>query len=624
LWVLGLVWGLVRVGLFVEGTPPGGRVPDQCLHEVFEARAAAAPESVAVVLGDERLTYAELDRQANQIARHLQTMGVGPEVLVGICMHRSPRRVAAVLGVLKAGGAYLPLDPASPPERVAFMLEDAGAPIVLTEQATVPALTRSSAASSWRMVRLDEDWAEISSLDGSRPASTAGNRSLAYVMYTSGSTGRPKGAAIEHRSVADFITSVTRAFDMGPSDRVLQFASLSFDTSVFEMFSALLTGATLCLATPEVALSPPLLAQLLREQRITVTDLPPAVMALLPSEGLPDLRLVLVGGETFPAELVRAWARPHRRFFNGYGPTEATVAVTLMECTGDEAPPLPIGAPMANHQAYVLDRKLNPVPVGVPGELYVGGAGLARGYVNRPELTRERFIPNPFGSEPGDRVYKTGDIACYLPDGTLQFLGRIDDQVKVAGVRVELGEIQATLAAHPGVRQAAVITWDAAPGQRQLAAYLTVNPAAPPERAELRQHLARHLPAYMIPSHFMILDALPLNASGKLDRSALPAPGLETGGDVPQTLVEAALAELFAEVLGVQQVGANDDFFDLGGTSLQAMRLLARLRDSFDLGLDVTVIFQAPTVGRLAQLLRSEHGVADEELDGDQWAAQPA
>jgi acyl carrier protein len=279
---------------------------------------------------------------------------------------------------------------------------------------------------------------------------------------------------------------------------------------------------------------------------------------------------------------------------------------------------------MANHQAYVLDRKLNPVPVGVPGDLYVGGIGLARGYVNRPELTRERFIPNPFGSRPGDRVYKTGDIACYLPDGTLQFLGRTDDQVKVAGVRVELGEIQATLAAHPGVRQAAVITWDAAPGQRRLVAYLTVDPAVPPEPAELRQHLARHLPTYMIPSHVVVLDDFPLNASGKVDRRALPAPDLETGGDIPRTLVEAALAELFAEVLGVQQIGANGDFFDLGGTSLQAMQLLARLRDSFALDLDVTVIFQAPTPGRLAQLLRSEHGVVDEDLNGDGWTALPA
>jgi len=618
-----------RVRQMIEWNRTGTDVPTGCLHGLFEAQVAAAPDHLAAVDGQDSITYAELDQRANQLARYLRNQGVGPDVLVGVCMHRSLGRLVAVLGILKAGGAYVPLDPASPPERLAFMVADSETGLVLAEEATLPVLTGVLGVDSSRISVLDRAWPEILAHAHTPPVCGVTSRDRAYVIYTSGSTGRPKGVAIEHRSVGDFVTSAIDAFAMGPTDRVLQYASLSFDSSVFEMFSALLSGATLVLASPEASLSPPLLAQFLRDQRITVTDLPPAVMALLPGASFPDLRLTLVGGEPVSADLVRDWARPHRRFFNGYGPTEATVAVTLMECDAASDEPPPIGKPMANHRIYVLDRNRNPVPVGVPGELYVGGVGLARDYLRRPELTAERFVADPFSDTLGERLYRTGDIVAQRLDGNLRFLGRTDDQVKVAGLRVELGEVEAVLAAHPSVHQAVVVTRGAS-AQRQLVGYLTPVGVTPPDRVELRHYLGRHLPSYMHPSHLVVMDALPLNSSGKVDRRLLPEPQQSAVSDAPKTLVEAALAELFAEVLALQDVGARESFFDLGGTSLQAMQLLARLRDVLGLELDVTVIFRAPTVTDLARLLRSEHQVTDEpsaeepSTDEDLGVEQPS
>ena len=596
-----------RRQLLVEWNATAAPVPPGCVHELFEAQAAARPEAVAAVANGERISYGELNRQADQVAGYLRGLGVGPEVLVGVCMRRSLRRVAAVLGVLKAGGAYVPLDPAHPAERLGFMISDSSTAVVLAERATVAALGDLQATGDLEttVVCLDTEWERVAGCEGMVAAGQVGARNLAYVIYTSGSTGQPKGVLIEHRSVLNYIVSRVEEFGLGPDDRVLQLASLSFDVSVFEMFVTLASGATLCLATEEALGSPLRLAGLLRDQRVSLALLPPPVASLLAgdAESFVDLRVVIVGGEAGTPELVRAWVRPGRRFYNGYGPTEATVAVTVAQCRGDEPQP-PIGRPMANQQVYVLDRHLNPVPVGVAGQLYVSGVGLARGYLNRPELTADRFIPNPFVAEAGARLYATGDLVRYLADGNLVFLGRLDDQVKIRGFRVELGEIEAVLRACPGVVQAVVVARDDLGGQRQLVGYVTVDAAEVGQLspAGLRRDLARRLPGYMVPAHVVVLDTLPLTPTGKVDRKALPAPVVGGIGEqsAPRTLAESLVADLFAEVLGVGQVGVDDGFFDLGGNSLQAMQLLSRLRDTFDVEADLIDIFQAPTTATLA------------------------
>jgi amino acid adenylation domain-containing protein len=606
----------------VEWNDTAAAVPTQLVHELFAAQAAATPEATAAVLGDQSVSYRELDRQANQVARYLQHLGVGPDVLVGVCAPRSLRRLAGILGVLKAGGAYLPLDPSYPAERLAFMLEDSAVAVVLAESATAGAV----AGQRTRVVSLDTAWAAITACDDTAPPSLAGGSELAYVIYTSGSTGRPKGVLIEHRSVANYVVAAAREFGVGPGERILQFASLSFDASVFEMFAALTSGATVCLAEEETLRSAGKLARLLRAQRITVVLLTPGVAAVLaPDAGtFPDLRVIVIGGEAFSSELVRAWAGPGRRVVNGYGPTETTVAVVVGDCRGDEPTP-PIGRPLPNQQVYVLDRALNPVPVGVTGELYLGGLGLARGYLNRPELTAERFVTHPFADDPDARLYATGDLARWLPDGKLVLLGRTDHQVKIRGYRVELGEIETVLAAHPGVAQAVVTAREDGTGHKQLVGYVTAAAGQAVDPLELRRHLEATLPGYLVPAQLVVLDAFPLTASGKLDRNRLPAPTptAPDGAQLPRTVVEALLADVFAEVLGVPAVGVADDFFELGGNSLQAMRLLARLRDTLAVDADVTVVFRTPTVATMAELLRTEHGLLDENLD-DEWLAELA
>jgi amino acid adenylation domain-containing protein len=596
-------------------------VPSACVHELFEQQVAGAPAATAAVRGDQHLTYDQLNREANQIARALHALDVSTDMLVGVCMDRSLRRLAGILGILKAGAGYVPLDPAYPPERLGFMLDDTAAPVVLVDAASRDRLPPRRAMQT---LCLDDDWPLISAHDDRDLGPTANNRDVAYVIYTSGSTGIPKGVVIEHRSVANFVTSTRQLFAITPADTILQFASLNFDVSVFEMFTALTSGATLVLADTETLLSPMRLTQLMRDERVTVTDIPPAVMALLPADAFDDLRIVFVGGEAFSADLVDRWALPGRRFFNGYGPTEATVTVIVKECQAGLDGPPPIGRPMTNHQVYVLDRYGNPVPIGVPGELYIGGVGLARGYLRRVGLTRERFVPNPFSDDPDARLYKSGDVACFLPNGDLQFLGRVDDQVKIRGYRIELGEIAAVLMRHPAIAQAAVLVREDAHGAKELVAYATARDV-PPERAAVREHLAAHLPTYMIPTHVVFLDALPLTRSGKLDRAALPPPEQQPAEDraAPTTLTEAILAnEIFADILGISTVGVNEGFFELGGNSLRAMQLLSRIRDTFGVELDVPMIFQAPTPAALAEVLRDRYGVSDAGLEDDALLAE--
>ncbi len=440
---------------------------DVASHQLFESQVERTPDEVAVVFEGEQLTYRELNHRANQIAHYLMTLDVEPEVLVGLYVERSLEMIVGLLGILKAGGAYIPLDPAYPNERLAFMLEDTQTPVLLTQKRLMSLLPEHGA----KVVCLDADWkanaygtASPNALESEEnPVSGVTPDNLAYVIYTSGSTGKPKGALVEHRSLCNLAKAQLKSFDVQAKSRVLQFASLSFDASGSEIFMTLVAGATLVLSTRDSLLPGLALIQLLRDQALTHVTLPPSVLAVLPIEELPTLRTMIVAGEACTPELVALWT-PGRRFFNAYGPTEATVCASIAECT-DSSQKLPIGYPITNTQVYLLDAQQQPVPVGVPGEIHLGGVGLARGYLNQPQLTAEKFIPNPYSDEPGARLDKTGDLARYLPSGQLEFLDRLDQQVKIRGFRIELGEIEAVLSQHPEVQQTVVMVREDIPGK---------------------------------------------------------------------------------------------------------------------------------------------------------------
>jgi amino acid adenylation domain-containing protein len=570
-------------------------------HAMFEEQAGRAPETLAVVLDEESLTYGELDRRANRLAHHLISLGAGPEALVGLCVERSLDMIVGILGVLKAGAAYLPLDPGNPRERLRFMIEDSRAPLLLTRRSLLEKLPGSAA----RLVLLDSDRDAIDRLPASPPAVSVNGENLAYVIYTSGSTGRPKGAWLTHRSLCNLASAFVDGFDLRPGSQVLQFSFFNFDASVVEIFMTLLGGTTLHLARQEDLVPGPGLVSLLRERRITAAIIPPSVLAAVPEADLPDLRTLIVAGEACSAELVARWSE-RRSFFNAYGPTEATVCASFTPCAPGGGRPH-IGRPIANVRTHVLDSLSHPVPAGVPGELHIGGVSVGRGYLGRPDLTADKFVPDPFG-EPGARLYRTGDLARLLPDGNLDFLGRIDHQVKVRGFRIEPGEIEEVLRQHPAVRQAAV----AVLGER-IAAYVVAAGEEAPER-ELRGFLEERLPRYMVPSAFVRMEALPLNSSGKLDLKALPDPAgrrlaPEAGYRPPQTVLEKTIAEIWSDVLGVEKVGLYDNFFDLGGHSLLLARVHDRLRTA--LGFDVALmdLFTYPTVSSLAGHL---HGATAE------------
>ncbi|NLG50016.1 MAG: amino acid adenylation domain-containing protein, partial [Chloroflexi bacterium] len=575
---------------------------DSCAHALFEAQADQRPEAVALVFEQEQMTYGELERRANQLAHRLQSLGVGPEVLVGICVERSLEMIVSMLGVLKAGGAYLPLDPDYPPERLAYMLQDAQASVLLTQERLLARLPASGA----RMICLDRDWASIAQESAARPSSAVSSDNLAYVIYTSGSTGRPKGTLLRHRGLANLYASYTQVFRVKPGERVLQFASSSFDASVWDVYMVLFTGATLHLIRRETTMSMPDLHRLMQEQEINHVCLPPAVLRLLPADGLPALRTLISAGEACTPDIVARWAIG-RRFFNGYGPTENTVASTWGEVTAESGTAtVPIGRPIPNAQCYVLDRFLNPVPVGVPGELHVGGPGLARGYLNRPDLTAERFIAHPFVADPQARLYKTGDLVRYRPDGNMEFVGRVDHQVKMRGFRVELGEIEAVLEEHPSVQMAAVLAREDARGDRQLVAYIAPAEGAACDVADLRNLVRDRLPDYMAPAVYMPLEKMPLTPSGKIDRQALPAPDgaqLEAGRPyvAPSSPLEELVAGVWEQVLGVQRVSADDSFFALGGHSLLATQVISRLRNTLGVEVPLRDLFEAPTLAALAE-----------------------
>jgi amino acid adenylation domain-containing protein len=604
---VGVLGEVERHQLVEEWNDTALEVASSTLPGLFEERVRRAPAAVAVVADGAEVSYAELDGRANRLARHLIGAGVGPESVVAVCLERGVDLMVSLLAVTKAGGAYMPVDPEYPAERIAYMVKDAASVLAVASRATagVP-------AGSGPVVVLDDapTVAELAGLPGERVTDAERRLPLlaahpAYVIYTSGSTGRPKGVLVSHAGVAHQVAGHVRWLGVGAGSRVGQFASAGFDTFGWEWFMALLSGAALVVIPQDRRLGEALPA-FLAEQGVTHVTLPPAVLATLDAGSVDRGVVVVTAGEACPSEVMARWAEG-RRMFNSYGPTETTVDATLWRCD-PASPVVAIGRPVVNTQVYVLDDHLQPAPVGVAGELYVAGAGLARGYLGRAGLTGERFVANPFGA-PGERFYRTGDRARWTAEGQLVFAGRADDQVKIRGFRIEPGEVESVVAGHPQVAQAAVVVREDVPGDKRLVAY--VVPAVDRPREDLAAVVAgfaaEWLPQYMVPAAVVVMDALPLTVNGKVDRKALPAPDQEPAAThrPPTTPREQQLCEAFAEVLGVASVGLDDDFFALGGHSLLAVRLVSRIRKVLDVELPIQALFEAPTVAGVAKLLES-------------------
>ena len=587
-----------------------------CMHQVFEQQVQRSPDAIAVVQGDVQLTYRELDQRANRLAHHLRSLGIGPEKLVGISIHRSPEMLIGMLGILKAGGAYLPLDPDYPEDRLRYMIEDAGLSIIVIDDAD-----RTAQYSPPEMTFVRPDDAALAAYPDTPPDSGVTPENLAYVIYTSGSTGRPKGVAVTHASVVNHNLAMAGIFGLTPEDRVLQFSTINFDAAVEEIFPAWSRGATVVLRGRENLMATADLSELIRRYGITVLDFPTAywhqwVQELVETgESLPEtVRLAAVGGEKALCERYEAWrqlAGDRVRWLNTYGPTEGSIVVTTYDPTADPGwqpgKELPIGKPLANVRCYVLDDGLQPAPVGVTGDLFIGGVAVARGYLNRPDLTAEAFVPDPYSPEPGARMYRTGDLARVLPGGDIEYVGRRDHQVKVRGFRVELGEIETVLRTHELVTDAVVTARrDIAEGSDalRLVAYYTLSEGAEVAGADLRRYLQSRLPDYMVPAFFVQLEQMPLSPSGKVNRRALPAPDttmLETSAEfvAPVTEKEKILAQVWANVLGLEKIGVNDNFFELGGDSILSIQLVSRANQA---GLKISPqdIFQYPTIAQLA------------------------
>jgi amino acid adenylation domain-containing protein len=594
---------------------------DKCIHELFEEQVERTPDAVALIFEDKQLTYREVNNRANQLAHYLRKQGVGPEVFVGICEERSPELIVGLLGILKAGGAYVSLDPEYPQERLNLMLDDAGISVLLTHKR----LSTLMPFYKGKLVGLDTDWKDISRESRGNPVARATPDNAVCLFYTSGSTGRPKGAIIQHRSLVHFTMSVIAQYGIKASDRILQFSSTSFDASAEEIYPCLALGATLVLRTNDMLTASDFLKKC-DNWKLTVLSLPTAYWHVLTysieTEDLKlpsSVRLIIIGGERARPECLTQWQRhvgPRVKLLNTYGPTEATVVATLFDLThfthvADWAKEVPIGRPLPGVRTYILDPHLQPVPIGVPGELHIGGSGIVRGYLNRPDVTSEKFIQDRFSNKPGDKMYKTGDLARYLSDGNIEFLGRIDNQVKIRGFRIEPGEIEALLGQHPHVQEAVVIAREDQNGNRCLVAYVVPDRKSAIATQELRKFLKEKLSDYMVPSAFITLDVLPMTPNGKVDRKALPTPDYFTSASAktflaPRNTIESQLTSIWEQVLGIQAIGVTDNFFELGGHSLLAVRVVSEIRKITGRKLPVMAIFQFPTIEQLALLLTKE------------------
>lgn len=579
-----------------------------CVHQLLEAALEESPLSTAVEFQDQRLTYAELHARANQLARALQKRGVGREVLVGVCMHRSLEMVVALLAILKSGGAYVPLDPSFGNARIQYILDEARVRVLLTQEALRTFVTATSA----EILCIDSSWKSIREESDATVASDVQPDNLAYVIYTSGSTGKPKGVQLEHRSLANFLCSMREQPGMAARDALVAVTTISFDIAGLEIFLPLLVGGRLIVASTEATVDPRALERLLKTSRATVMQATPTTWHLLFDSGWTGDRhlKVLVGGEAVSPQLARKLANGCGEVWNMYGPTETTIWSSLYRVLGRDQSNVPIGKPIANTSLYILGANREPLPSGSEGELYIGGEGLARGYLEKPELTREKFVPDPFSSKPGGRMYRTGDLARYGEDGNVVFLGRLDHQVKIRGFRIELGEIEAVLEQHPNVEKAVTIARDRDSSSKYLAAYFIAKSGATISPAELRDHLRQQLPDYMTPSVFLRMRKFPLTPNGKIDRKALPAPKADDYLSdheyvAPRDAIEKTLAKLWQEVLGIPRVGAKDNFFDLGGKSLMAARLFTKIIHRFGKELPLTTLIHAPTLELLANELRT-------------------
>jgi amino acid adenylation domain-containing protein len=581
---------------------------DLCMPQLCELQARIRPDALALTFEDQQITWSELNRRASKLGGALRAMGAGPNNLVAVCLERSLHVPIAILGILRAGAAFVPLDPAAPAARLGRLLADTGARILVTEERRACAFSGYSG----QILRINADspgGPETEPDDFTPPRMD----DLAYIIYTSGSTGQPKGVMVPHRGLCNVVAAQRTAFAFDSGTRILQFAPLSFDASIFELLLALGSGGTLCLASRDNVMPGMELLRTLRENRIQVLVIPPSSLAMLPVAALPDLTTIISAGEALPRELVSRWAAG-RRFFNAYGPTETTIWATLAECTDADQTPT-IGRPIANTQVYVLNTNLQPVPPGVPGEIFIGGVGVARGYFGRPDLTAEQYVSDPFSSIPANRLYRTGDRARRLPSGEIQFLGRTDQQLKIRGYRIEPGEIEAGLLGHPAVKDAVVFGCHAktpraeGPADTRIAAFCVRQPGQSLDTANLRAFLRQTLPDYMVPSVLKILDTMPLTASGKADRAALAALATET--DTPDDTVaprnsdEHKLASIWREVLELEHVGVHEDFFNLGGHSLLATRVISRVNDAFRTSLPSRVIFENPSIAELAKAVQA-------------------
>jgi len=606
---------------------------DCCFHHLFEEKVAEYSEAIALLFDNgnttQQLTYTQLNQRSNQLAHQLQSLGVGPETIVGICVERSPHMIIALLAILKAGGAYLPLDPTYPPERLTYMLEDAQVPILLTQSHLPLTLTPHT-----QRINLDTDWPTAQ--PSTNPDSTVTPDNLAYLIYTSGSTGKPKGVLVPHSGLVNLTEDKIRVCDVRPGDCILQFFSFSFDASIPEIIMALASGSKLLLAPATTLLPGPDLSSLIARHQVTHITLTPSALTSVPYRDFPSLRMVLVGGEAPAPTLIETWSQ-NRLFINAYGPTETTVNASMVPC-GNGHPLEPTLLPSSNKQLYILDNNLQLLPVGVVGELHIGGVGIARGYLNRPELTAERFIPDPFlkvrsqkderGNKehssliphpssllpPSSLLYKTGDLATYLPDGRIKILGRIDTQTKIRGFRIELGEVERILRAHPQIKTTLVTVREDSPGDKRLVAYGVPNIMGTEKvtPTEIRQFVAETLPQYMVPSVFMWLPELPLTPNGKVDTESLPEPIAVSSQPrvAPRSETEESLAAIFSQVLSQEAVGIYDDFFELGGHSLLATQLVAQLLNVFEVEITVIDLFEATTVAALAQRIEQKQRLA--------------